>query len=260
MRRAGWCIATLGPSLCAISLIGTFAGTSVIAGCAPPRLQLLDAPPIRPDTPPFDAGMRDAPDAPPDVPMDVPPDVGVLCRPAGVCSPFSSGVCGTSQACVPRTSGTACVSPRSPARLEGASCVNENDCAPGLACLDGPGGLRCRRLCRARSLDDCSPGDVCAIPAADDTCLRYCVPACDLTLQDCAAGEGCFPFRVDGQSLIACLPAGTTPIGGVCEFANSCVRGAACLGGECLELCEETRDCSAGTCMSGAEPGVRFCL
>lgn len=147
---------------------------------------------------------------------------------------------------------------------EGAVCALDNDCAAGLACMGGPGGLRCRRLCRAGSTTDCrTAGTVCGtIYDASDPCLRYCMQGCDVYTQDCPTGQACVHFApATGEPrIMACLDEGAVAIGGSCLYADDCVRGGACIGGRCRQLCRDSLDCPTGTCSGVTDTGLLYCL
>ncbi len=204
-------------------------------------------------------------DAGRDAPVDAPADAGSPCMVRGSCDPFASRPCPSGQACIPdRVEGTRCVTLGFSPDPEGSVCSVDNDCAAGLGCMGGPGGLRCRRLCRGGSTTDCrTAGTVCgAIYDASDSCLRYCMQGCDLYTQDCPTGQACVSFApATGEPrVIACLDEGTVAIGGSCAYADECVRGGACIGGFCRELCSATIDCAAGTCAGISTSGLTYCL
>lgn len=209
-----------------------------------------------------DAGADAGADAPIDAPMSL--DAGPLCMVAGGCDPFASRPCPSGQACIPdRTEGTRCTTLSFSPDAEGAVCALDNDCAMGLACMGGPGGLRCRRLCRAGSTTDCTAGTVCgAIYDASDPCLRYCMQSCDPYAQDCPTGQACVRFApATGEARIdACLDEGAVAIGGSCVYADDCVRGGACIGSSCRQLCADSSDCSTGTCSGVTTSGLLYCL
>lgn len=210
----------------------------------------------------LDAGMPDA--GPPDAGNDAgPPDAGppMLCSIGGICDPFATRPC-SGQLCIPdRSMRTRCASPAFTLRTEGASCSLDNECERGLACMSLAGVFQCRRLCRAGD-STCGAGNVCGVPYDSTTpCLRFCVPSCDIYEQDCAAGQACVNFRpasTDASTISACLPEGTTPIGGACMYADSCVRGGVCLGSVCRQLCDDPADCTTGACVAGSS-GIFTC-
>ncbi len=210
----------------------------------------------------LDAGMPDA--GPPDAGNDAgPPDAGppMLCSVGGTCDPFATRPCG-GNLCIPdRTTRTRCATPAFTLRAEGAACATDSECERGLACLSQLGVFQCRRLCRIGD-STCGATSVCGV--AYDTanpCLRICMPRCDLYEQNCPTGQACVSFSPDSTDdffIESCLPEGTTPIGGACMFANSCVRGGICLGSVCRQLCDDPADCTSGACVSGSS-GIFTC-
>lgn len=210
----------------------------------------------------LDAGMPDA--GPPDAGNDAgPPDAGppVLCSVGGTCDPFAARPCG-GYLCIPdRTMRTRCTAPAFTLRAEGAACATDSECERGLACLSLAGVFQCRRLCRIGDTT-CGADSVCGTAYdSANPCLRICQPRCDLYMQDCPAGQACVSFRpnaVDDFLIESCLPEGTTPIGGACMYADSCVRGGICLGSVCRQLCDAPTDCTSGACIAGSD-GIFTC-
>jgi len=210
-----------------------------------------------------DAGTDAGTDAPVGAP--VPVDAGPLCTVRGSCDPFASRPCPSGQACVPdRVEGTRCVTLSFSPDAEGAVCALDNDCATGLGCMGGPGGLRCRRLCRAGSTTDCRAADtVCGtIYDASYPCLRNCMQSCDVYAQDCPVGQACVRFTpaIGEPRITACLDEGAVVIGSSCLYADDCVRGGACIGDRCRQLCRDSGDCSIGTCSGVSSTGLLYCL
>ena len=210
----------------------------------------------------LDAGMPDA--GPPDAGNDAgPPDAGppMLCAVGGSCDPFAARPCG-GYLCIPdRTTRTRCTAPAFTLRAEGAACVSDNECQAGLACLSSAGVFQCRRLCRVGD-SICGARSVCGLAYdSANPCLRLCMPRCDLYAQDCPSGQACVNFRpspMDACTVDTCLAEGITPIGSACMYADSCVRGGACVGSLCRQLCRNTSECTTGTC-SSVGSGISTC-
>jgi hypothetical protein len=89
-------------------------------------------------------------------------------------------------------------------------------------------------------------------------------PVCTVLGDDCAAGAWCPPAELTGAPL-ACLPAGSAPVGQPCDGPTSCVANASCYaadaGALCRALCTSAHfgePCpSEGTCQpAGAGYGV----
>lgn len=195
-------------------------------------------------------------------------DAGPPCMVGGECDPFSRDPCGLSRSCISdQTSATRCVVEAWTPRAEGVSCDIDNACQEGLECrgiLGAP--LACVRQCRLGSIGECGASGRCGLQASPvDACLGLCMPVgdCDVYLQDCGAGRACVLLgdpESDVDEVVACTREGTVPVGGACRYANDCVRGAGCIGGECLEFCQSTADCTAGACIGRTVSSVRYCL
>jgi hypothetical protein len=85
---------------------------------------------------------------------------------------------------------------------------------------------------------------------------------CDLYEQDCPVDQACVSFTpaVGEPRIIACLDEGEVTIGGSCCYADDCVRGGACIGDVCRQLCRDSVDCSTGTCSGVTSSGLLYCL
>jgi hypothetical protein len=131
----------------------------------------------------------------------------------------------------------------------GEPCVAQNDCRGGLGCgFD----MRCRAYC-GPGLPSCAGDERCTEATGFD--FGLCQPSgCDpLSGTGCPSGQACY---ASGPGTSACLPEGSTSIGGSCGSVNECVPGAVCVG-TCRPLCDtRSPSCSTGSCtpLSGWEP------
>ncbi|MDC3956290.1 hypothetical protein [Polyangium jinanense] len=101
--------------------------------------------------------------------------------------------------------------------------------------------------------------------ACGETPCKLVSPQCG-----CAAGEMC---TIDGTDVRACVPAGSVPIGGLCDIDNDCAAGGICLAttptiSTCGEFCSTDAQCTApgGLCVvklnngsGGQVAGVTLC-
>ena len=126
----------------------------------------------------------------------------------------------------------------------GDPCGGNDDCNGTLQCLNSRCVPRCRRA------PECGDGYSC-----DE--LGLCQPAigqagepCESEV-DCAAGLSC---QIDGaetddnnRPVSHCAAQNSThPAGAACNINGDC-RNGTCALGHCVDLCRQTRDCSAGT-------------
>ena len=133
----------------------------------------------------------------------------------------------------------------------GAICTWDRDCRESMACLYyWPVATACRNLCR---LSDgvCAAGEAClGLTHAAVEGVGGCVPfpgtypGCNpMTSVECRGTDICYGG--------ACLPAGTTALGGSCSAPQECVPGATCNGlgptdVVCRKVCWSNGDCDAG--------------
>ncbi len=116
---------------------------------------------------------------------------GVLNLCLSACDPFA-GPCGTAAACVPSEEGFVCM-PHVPEPVgDGVGCNYAEDCAPGLACVDGE------------------------LTSCDDE--RCCTTLCDLSVPDPNS-------QCPGAGLV-CQPVYADPVPPGYESAGLCVTGA----------------------------------
>ncbi|WP_157068965.1 hypothetical protein [Sandaracinus amylolyticus] len=248
---------------------------AITTGCNPDHVD-LDLPP----PPPVDSGTWTPVDAfvprPPDAGRDAGVDAAVdagrdagsapVCRVVGGCDPFERDPCGANRTCISdATMGTRCVSSAFTLRGEGESCTVDNQCAERLECRGlFSDAFECVRQCRIGSVGECGAAGRCLMQArTGETCLGLCVPVndCDLLTQDCPGGRACVLLG-DPESedeIATCLPPGAAAVGQSCAWADSCVRGAACIGGTCRQLCGDSLDCTTGTCSGRTVSGVGYC-
>ena len=139
---------------------------------------------------------------------------------------------------------------------EGEPCTPtaiSNTCARGLVCvpvrhLDGGVENRCLRFCEKNT--DCASGQACYLTlllAGNPERPLVCARPCDLFQQDCPPNEACYP----GPNVPGCYLEGDRGLGESCVSSNECVRGAACVGHECVALCAYPSGppaCATGTC------------
>ena len=146
------------------------------------------------------------------------------------------------------------------------ACGDDDDCGPGLACIERSGAARCTRTCGGSG--DCAAGLLCVVrgPASG-----FCVAPgpgaggvdCELR-EDCASwfcGAGrCLSTCADGgcpaettclalHTQSVCIPAGDGADEAACAQGADCASGV-CRGGRCTVSCAVGGDC----------PNDRVCL
>ncbi len=116
----------------------------------------------------------------------------------------------------------------------------------------------------ARSVRDAAPVDAHTADRDAVHCGEDCNPIAN---SGCNAGERCGTIVPPQPCLIACVPAGTIPIGGGCVRSaygtDDCVESSACVEGVCRPFCFiPNAGCDAGVCeqFDGGElPGFGVC-
>jgi hypothetical protein len=169
-------------------------------------------------------------------------DIGIEVG-APSCAPAPQGGCSVGKKCTDFQGNSRCA----PDGIvpEGGACVSEggiDECAAGTLCQQGV----CTRIC--------------ALGSSDCTCSRFgglfndneniglCVSSCDPIGQDCPAGQGCYLVSAESTQ---CAPAGTSSVGGSCQFANSCVAGSSCA----VQYPDRTEPECAAHCIPGEPCG-----
>lgn len=134
---------------------------------------------------------------------------------------------------------------------------------------DGSTAVRCEAAGGAASCEA-----VAAAPSFPGA-TRYC---CNVSAQDCGAGQRCTVVGVGASNsiaLTACVPAGTTPVGGACTRtdgrlgADTCAAGSSCVNfGQatassrvCVRTCTRSSECAdgEGCIVTAATPGAGVC-
>lgn len=144
----------------------------------------------------------------------------------------------------------------------GDPCGEQTLCAEGV-CLGLNGDApRCFDLCRDAA--DCGGESCLTLEGAPFLICEQpgLYPACDLLASTCAEGRGC--FMVADEATPVCIPAGETPAGDACPYANSCLAGDACINGTCRDLCDPAGAalpaCPDGaSCKPIAETNAGYC-
>ncbi len=213
-----------------------------------------------PDATANDAGDGAAAEAGPDRPCTL---GGTECNAGEKCSPE-----GTNQALVCRPAGD---------KQQGEACgtASVDDCAAGLACVAYSSTLStCEPLCNTNvacadtAHQACFPwfgtnGEVAGVCLGDN-----CTPPST----GCSNGQRCTVYSSGNNTVTACAPAGTVPVGGDCSV-DECVAGAMCVQTSsqqlCRAFCDGGADCTAvdlhcawqwstlptiGLCAAGCDP------
>ncbi len=161
---------------------------------------------------------------------------------------------------------------------QGCSALQQ-DCAPGLVCINIGDGEICYQACepgdptRCDALDSAEETFLCSalIRPDDSVTMNYGIcfggRACDPLDDRCAADETCALVSANAN---VCAPAGSVPIGGDCS-TEQCAKGGVCvtlsdadgnpIGTDCYEPCDVAAPaCSAGTCTDVGIEGYGLCL
>jgi hypothetical protein len=258
-NRQRGCTWNTGPDAC----VGTPAscGSHLASMCpdypgcstsmSPDAGPISDAAVVLPDT-----GLDAArPDASGDAAMS-----SVACSYGGGCDLLHAScpdAMGAHQSCYPTDSMSGCYAAGSlPA---GAACTYLNDCAQGLACIEG----QCQRLCCSNT--DCPMSVLCLglststgapLPNHVGTCEM--ATGCTVLPNSCPSGSQCIFIGADEAS--DCRATGTATEGMPCGGPTACVAGLACYlvgpggAGECVRFCHRgtTGECTGGrTCLDG---------
>ena len=168
---------------------------------------------------------------------------GMCTGPMGACDVTNASSCGAGMACLISGSSmtmweTACTG--AGVGTQGSACdpTMPNVCAEGYQCDSS--AMVCQRFCCTTG--DCETGDFCGLVAGAEVGFCNTPDNCDLIAQtgcEASAGTACYP----SSGGLSCLMAGTVALGEVCEFTNSCMGGAGCIGptGEdprCRQWCD----------------------
>lgn len=155
---------------------------------------------------------------------------GAACRPAGAGQQLPLG-----RACCDDGQSNPC--------LPGLTCVGE-------ACRDGaPPTGRCAPACCPGQDAKCGASEpegiagACDVVLTDergDTLHRVCSykERCKpFGVEPCKVGQGCLVEDRLGSASCVFVTGGGKRAGAACDFANECVDGTMCLGGQCRTLC-----------------------
>ncbi len=124
----------------------------------------------------------------------------------------------------------------------GDRCDGTGDCSSSLQCLDKTCVPRCQRA------PDCGDGYACDTSGICQLATGELGDACTSEVQ-CAPGLSC---QIDGTAVDAsqrleasCIQAGDgSPAASACDVDSDCTNGTCALG-LCVDLCADTRDCTA---------------
>ena len=181
-----------------------------------------------------------------------------LCAEGGACvevpgegRPCANKVCAGDLVCV---AGTCGVMPAPSNLTVGSSCGTSSQCAEGLGCVSGSCaaakaiGEGCDESAVCARGADCAPSNerVCRTKAGDgERCMG----------DDCSAGLACdytatFPV---------CRP--LVALGEACDAGRTCVSGATCNAGTCVQLPAQGETCLFGQCAAGlvCDPSSQLC-
>lgn len=141
-----------------------------------------------------------------------------------------------------------------PCVMEGAPTSGLDDCALGSMCwgVDPETLEGCVPFCSPPPIElPCDPGLACSVSSGGY--IMLCLPPCDpLATDSCTTDEVCVP---DGYEGFFCYPQPVEPLddGMLCEVANQCGEGRACVAGG-VSGCDEIRCCASMCDLSVAEP------
>jgi hypothetical protein len=130
----------------------------------------------------------------------------------------------------------------------GDRCGDSSDCESSLQCVDAVCIPHCQRA------PECGDGFSCT---KDGTCVKAIGQEGDACTSevDCATGLACelagTPPDPQGNLAASCTTEGPGgPAGATCASDHDC-RDGTCALGHCTDLCQDNRDCAAGTSCTG---------
>lgn len=241
----------------------------VLAACLLGAAACEDTPTTTPDTV--------SPDAAADTNKDVGTDSGVDAAADNgpdtsgpPCNAIKQEGCADTENCTYANEATSATCQAAGEKLYGQECAGLGDCAQGTCINLNDTGNYCYKFCKTElHCSGVTPGPggkgltgSCASlsNSAFDVCeidVEY--ESCDLLAQDCAdSAKGCY---ASDKPTPICLPAGTSPVGGDCEFVTDCAPGNRCVNTKCYKLCGDPSDCETtfAACSSVDQYGVGIC-
>ncbi|HTL32592.1 MAG TPA: hypothetical protein VL326_05690 [Kofleriaceae bacterium] len=128
--------------------------------------------------------------------------------------------------------------------LIGDHCSAQNECASELQCFSGTCTERCVRAPECGDGYECNAAGLCIAATGQEG------DSCDSEVQ-CSAGLACqieaAATSDTGKLVASCVPENAgRPAAAACSKDGEC-RNGTCELGHCIDLCQETRDCGAGT-------------
>ena len=104
----------------------------------------------------------------------------------------------------------------------------------------------------------CTPALKGTVTTSTTTTTTLPVDECDPVAQDCAAGgQACYAF--DG-GVDQCLTSGVLGPGATCAENSACLPGLGCIADQCRQYCNQTPDCSVGSCATVIGLSVGACI
>ncbi len=127
--------------------------------------------------------------------------------------------------------------PGEPCKVEGSGVSGLDDCERGAMCWDpDPDTLigTCVGLCDGspRTPTCAEPNTFCVV--SGEGVLNLCLPTCDPLAVDCPEGQVCINA---GEVHFSCTVGTPGAVGEVCEFADACDPGLACITGSLVPGC-----------------------
>lgn len=147
--------------------------------------------------------------------------------------------------------------PGEPCHVEDGALSGLDNCALGSIChyVNEQGVGSCVELCGGSPEEPtCSdPQAMCEL--CGEGCPAMCLIACDPLAPECDDGQVCAPNNGGGFACTnAGAPDGTGGYGGVCEFANDCDAGFACVPADLLPSCDGKYCCTTWCDLEAVEP------